>query len=84
MSVPNPLTFSLILSVVGSGRLRDNDSVALQIFSVRLSLNKLKLGADILDLILLTLFLTDFFLLACCGQFEISSVISGDNNLTVR
>ena len=72
-----PRTFSLILSGPGSGRLSDKDSLALEIFSVRFSLNKLRLGAEILDLILLTLFLIYFLRLLCSdGELLISSVIS--------
>ena len=76
-----PRTFSLILSGPGRGRLRDKDSLALEIFSVRLrfSLNKLRLGAEILDLMLLTLFFTYFLrLLEADGELLISSVISVD------
>ena len=72
-----PRTFSLILSGPGSGRLSDKDSLALEIFSVRFSLNTLRLGAEILDLILLTLFFTYFLrLVDTDGEPLISSVIS--------
>ena len=72
----------MILSGPGRGRLRDKDSLALEIFSVRLrfSLNKLRLGAEILDLMLLTLFFTYLLrlLLETEGELLISSVISVD------
>ena len=72
-----PRTFSLNLSGPGSGRLSDKDSLALEIFSVRFSLNTLRLGAEILDLILLTLFLTYLLRLEeTAGEPLRSSVIS--------
>ena len=76
MSV-KPRTFSLILSGPGRGRLSDKDSLALEIFSVRFSLNKLRLGAEILDLILLTLFFTYFLRLECSdGEAMINIFLS--------